>query len=328
MFEHILVPLDGSRRAEHAIPIAAHLARAGGGTILFVYVILPPAAFATFAPERNAVVKPTAFEKRLAEAQHYLKSVTETYAPILAGVPTEVDIEAGAASSSIFLEARLEKVDLIVLCSQGETGLARRIFGSVAQEALHRSPVPILVLNESGGIFLASEMARPIRVLIPLDGSALSEAVLQPALQLVTALTSPRSGELHLLCVVDVPATYSRWNQADRAISMQEEARLEAESYLRTVAEQLREQIPTSLGVDITWSAVVGSNVVGTILKQSEPPVELDEGKGYDAIAMATHGRSGLRRLVMGSVAEHILGATELPLLIVRPQGTLANGEE
>lgn len=323
MFERILVPLDGSKRAEHAIPVAAHLARAGGGSIVFVRVVLPPHEIGTYGAEREqiVVVKPDAYEKRLVEAEHYLQRVTDIFAPVLAGIPTKVDAETGAASSTIFSAARLEKIDLIVLCSQGVTGLSRWIFGSVAQEALRQSPVPIFVLNEPGGMFLASGVVQPMRILIPLDGSALSEAVLQPALQLVTALTSPTSGELHLLYVVDVPATYGHMrSQANATAGMQEEARQEAEAYLKAVVEQLQEQIPTSLGVSITWSVVAGSDVVGSILKQAEPPRELEQGIGYTAIAMATHGRSGLRRLAMGSVTEHVLGATRLPLLIVRPQ--------
>ena len=144
----------------------------------------------------------------------------------------------------------------------------------------------------------------------------------------MTALTLPTSGELHLLYVVDVPATYGqRGSRPNLAASLQEEAKKEAETYLKTVAKQLQEQIPASLGVNITWSVATGSNVVGTILKQTEPPVELEQGRGYDAIAMATHGRSGLRRLAMGSVTEHVLGATSLPLLMVRPQETQTERE-
>ena len=74
------------------------------------------------------------------------------------------------------------------------------------------------------------------------------------------------------------------------------------------------------LPLTITSSVVVNSDVAGAILQQAEPPTEAQTGNGYALVALATHGRTGLRRWVLGSITEHILGATRLPLLMVRPQ--------
>lgn len=148
MFQRILVPLDGTEVSEKAIPVAAWIARASGGTIIFVSVVLPPIEFATYSPERVIPLKPEAFEKREAEAHNYLSSVITTHANELAGITTELDVTAGAVSSEIYSEARLEHVDLIVISSKGETGLKRWVFGSVAQEVVRHSPVPVLVLQE------------------------------------------------------------------------------------------------------------------------------------------------------------------------------------
>jgi nucleotide-binding universal stress UspA family protein len=148
MFQRILVPLDGSELSEKAIPVAAWIARASGGTIVFVSVVLPPIEFGTYTPERTIPLKPSAFKRREVEANSYLTGVIKTYTNELAGINTEIDVTAGAVSSEIYSEARLEHVDLIVICSKGEMGLKRWVFGSIAQEVVRHSPVPVLVLQE------------------------------------------------------------------------------------------------------------------------------------------------------------------------------------
>ena len=148
MFQRILVPLDGSELSEKAIPVAAWIAHASGGTIVFVSVVLPPLEFGTYTPERTIPLKPSAFRRREAEANNYLTGVITTHANELAGIKTEIDVTAGAVSSEIYSEARLEHIDLIVICSKGETGLKRWVFGSTAQELVRHSPVSVLVLQE------------------------------------------------------------------------------------------------------------------------------------------------------------------------------------
>ena len=148
MFQRILVPLDGTELSLKAIPVAAWIARASGGTIVFVSVVLPPLEFGTYSPDRTVPLKPAAFERRETEARNYLTNVITTHANDLMGIPTEMDVTAGAVSSEIYSEARVENIDLIVICSKGETGLKRWVFGNVAQEVVRYSPVPVLVLQE------------------------------------------------------------------------------------------------------------------------------------------------------------------------------------
>src|SRR5712692_9865833 len=223
MFQRILVPLDG---AERAIPVAARIARASGGSIVFIRVVPPPAEVGTFGTGLHGTIamKPEveASEKEFADATNYLVTVITTYVDELAGIATETDVASGAASSTIFSTAGYEHVDLIVMCSHGETGLKRWVLGSVAQQAVRHSPVPVLVLNEHGMVSLASEPG-VLRVLVPLDSSALSESAVEPAAQLLVAWTTPQvQGELHLLRVVDLPSAYGRMkSQAYITDSMQ-----------------------------------------------------------------------------------------------------------
>jgi len=333
MFQRILVPLDGSELAERAIPVAARLAHTSGGAIVFVRVVIPPVEFGTYSAEQEHVVdlKPGAYEKRLAEAESYLLNLATMHADELAGITTEAYTPTGAVAAEIFSTARLEKVDLIVLCSHGETGLKRWVFGSVAQEGVRHSPAPVLVLHEHETPLRVPDAAHPLRVLVPLDGSALAETALEPALQLLTTWTNASAegrGELHLLEVVDVPPAYGKLrSQAYVTGGLLEEVRHEAETYVKAVADRLRAGPLAESQVTLTTDIFVKTDVAGTIVRLAEQAENAEHTGGYDLIAMATHGRSGVRRLVMGSVTEHVIGTTKLPLLIVRPQRTAPQHE-
>lgn len=327
MFERILVPLDGSKSSERAIPVAARIAHAGGGTIIFVEVVLPPVEFGTYTADRTIPLKPGAFERREKAAASYLTGITETYANELAGINTELDLSSGAASPEIYETARLEAVDLIVLCSHGETGLKRWVFGSIAQEAVRHSPAPVLVLNEHGLIPPVPDAGHPLRVLVPLDGSALSEAALLPAVSLMAGLSTSLRGELHLLRVMDLPPAFGKMkSQAHITDLMQEEARKEAEQYVKSAADRCATDF-AGFNLQVSSSVAVSTDVASTIVREAEQARDAVNA-GYDMIAMATHGRGGLRRLLLGSVTEHVLSATKLPLLIVRPQQAKAAGKE
>ncbi len=334
MFKRILVPLDGSELAERALPVAARIARASGGTIVFVRVVLPPVEFGTYTVAQEHVIdlKPSAFEGRLDEAESYLLSTVNIHADVLAGIATDIDITIGAAAPEIFSTARLEEMDLIVMYSHGETSLKRWVFGSVAQQAVRHSPVPVLVLHEHGMPLRVPDAAHPLRILVPLDGSALAETALKPAIELLKTWTSAPSGvggELHLLQVVDVPPAYGKFrSQAYVTDGLLEEVRHQAQMYVKTVADRLHAGPLAATQVTLTSGIYVKTDVAGTIVKLAEHAENAEHTGGYDLIAMATHGRSGLLRLVMGSVTEHVLGATKLPLLMVRPPHPKAQQEE
>lgn len=326
MFKRILVPLDGSERAERAIPLAARIARASDGTIIFLRVVLPHIATGKFAGRLTH----EASQEELEEAASYLSGdLSARYAGELAGIETEMEVVSGTSSPTIFSVALLENIDLIVMCSHGDTGLRRWVLGSVAQKAVRHSPVPILVLNEHGVVDLKPEAGQSLRVLVALDGSSLSETAVEPAARLSALLSAPAQGALHLLRVVDIPPPHGKLRrQAHTDAMMGEEARKEAEAYLSAVSQHLQEGNLANLNIQGASSLVVSSDVVGTIIKVAEDSSgEWGEG-GCDLIALATHGRGGLPRLVMGSVTEHLLGSTRLPLLIVRSHETSAQTQE
>jgi nucleotide-binding universal stress UspA family protein len=315
MFERILVPLDGSDRAEQAIPVAARIARTSGGSIVFVRVVLPPVEFGTYAADGTVALEPGVFERQFTEATDYLAGLVTTYARELADVKVVTEAITGAVSPTIYTVARLEHVDLVIICSHAATGLKRWMFGSVAQEAVRRSPVPVLVLHENGMLPVASETIHPLRTLVALDGSALAETALEPAVELASVLAPSAQAALHLLRVIDLPSVEGKIRNPiaiEYDAIIRKDARHEAEIYLKEVTDRLRERL-ADVKVTITSSHVISTDIAGTIIKQAE------QEDGYSLIAVTTHGRSGLRRLMMGSVTEHILRNTNLPLLVVRP---------
>lgn len=322
MFQRILVPLDGSARAEQAIPVAIRLARSSGGSIVFVSIVLPPSEIGDYGAEGEIrPIEPGAYEKRLTRAEEYLRHVTEKYASELTGVSVEQEVETGSAASTIFSVARLERIDLIVMCSHGAHALFHWVFRSIAREAVHRSPVPILVLKEKENTFLRLNQDQPLRMLVPLDGSPLAETALQPALQLLAALTTAGRGELHLVQVVDMPSVAGK--PILRAYELkreQDQAVQQARDYLAKIASRLFGSLPADSSIAVTRSIMVSNHVSRTIIEMTEYSEKKEQEDRYDLIAMATHGRTGFQLLRLGSVTEQVLGATALPLLVVRPQ--------
>ena len=315
MFRRVLVPLDGTKYAEQAIPVAARIARASGGSVVLMRVVLPPVELGKYAARHAAAWERTAYETERAKAISYLAGTMIYYASDLDGIDSDMGVASGIIPPTICSTARSEHADLIVMYSYGETGLKRWLFGSVTQEVARKAPVPMLILRGRGDVFPTSRADHPVQVMVTLDGSPLAETALLPAAQLTAALAAPAQGRLHLLRVLARPVT-----EGKEMSRVHIDAMHEAETYLRTVAERLRQSYPAICKLTITWSVVVNHDVVGAIIQRAENIEGMEQVSNCHLIAMATHGRRGIVRLMRGSVPEGVLGATRLPLLLVRPQ--------
>jgi nucleotide-binding universal stress UspA family protein len=321
MFKRILVPLDGSPRAETAIPVAARLARASGGTIFLAQVATIPVLYESYS---GASMVGEMLDTEVQNAKDYLQGVKESAG--LAGIQVEADVLVGAPAQTLLSMATQCETDLIVMTSQGKTGVKRWLLGSVAQKIARHSPIPVLVLRESGTEPGGTPReSSSVRALVTLDGSVLAKAALEPAAQLVVALSSPHAGALHLLRVVKPLAFDEKKADAESIQHMQEQARHTATTYMQSIARHLREGPLGKLNLTVTWSVMPGEDVAETIVQAGE--IGEDAGRGTtpgrsDLMAMATHGRTGLQHWVLGSTTERVLGATRLPLLVVRPDDT------
>jgi len=316
MFKRILVPLDGSARAESALPVAARLAHAYGASIELLKVV---EAYA----EYGAYLQSMLDEEKL-EATRYLEKVAKSVE--LEGIEVEVNVMLGQVGKSIIAAAQASHASLIVLCSHGYSSMKRWMLGSVAEKVARHAPVPVFILREGATIFPTS-LDRPVRALVPLDGSPFSEEVFEPASYLVAGLASStsQSGELRLLRVIDLPMTSGALrSQANISPLTEEQVRQRAQDYLKGLIERLDESDLAELNIAATASIERNPDVTEAIIHEAE-------GRGsdrYDLIAMATHGRSGAEHFMMGSVTERLLHTTKLPLLVVRPKKIQARHEE
>lgn len=325
MFKRILVPLDGSPRAERALPMAARIARASGGTVLLLQVV--PAANEFGPYQRPSTLPREVVNADIAHAATYLSNTA--HSNTLAGAETKVAVLSGPDALTILATVKEQHSDLMIMVSHGATGIKRWVLGSVAQKMARYSPVPVLVLRD-GGIVPSSaypDKTRPLHTIaaaIALDGSQLAEAAILPAARLVAALAAPAQGSLHLTRVVQRPGVDTVLNGRERMDPQQRDQTInEAIDYLCQRADDLRASLGVDLNLAISWSIALGTDVADALIRVAEQG-RIDGGTclfgGCEILALATHGRSGIQRWVLGSVTERILGHTKLPLLIVRPQ--------
>lgn len=318
MFQRLLVPLDGSSGAERAIPVAASLARQTSGSLVFLHLVAPATAWqsAVARPEHEAL-RTRAIERVMVDAASYLAMIPARYAEALAELPTEMEIAFGTASPTLPSTARLEHIDLIVLCRHQEAGLGQWGPESIAQQVMRHSPVPLLTLNEHAQDMPVLDGTHPLRVVVPLDGSLFAETALAPALHLLSHGAGSGQRELCLMHVVDLFASDGTGDEeAHRSPSTTEQARQSAERYLQAIADRLRQRTDGGQDLQITCLVTSGVDIASAILTQIAPAAS------SSLVAMATHGREGIQRLAMGSVAERLLNATTAPLLTVCPRVT------
>src|SRR5260221_11098070 len=206
MFRRILVPLDGSARAEQALPLAARIARASGGSVMLLHVLTTPRELGPSLGQ--AALQHEVIDAAIAGATTSLSQAAQAHS--LAGVETKGAVLSGPEALTILATAKEQQSDLILIASHGATGFKRWALGSVAQQVARESPVPVLVLRESGTVPSSAypDKTRPLHTVaavVALDGSALAEAAILPAAHLVAALAAPAPGSLHLTRGVQRP---------------------------------------------------------------------------------------------------------------------------
>lgn len=305
----ILVPLDGSAFAERALSIATTVARHAGGTVQLVRVFDEFHEMEiSLTPDDLMVEARKAVEAR---AREYLASIVNALGE--AGVSADAEVRTGLPDLEILDAAGALEADMIAMATHGRGGFDRAWLGSIADRVIRHAEVPILLVSRHQKRHLEEEESPATRwappdirtVIIPLDGSELARNALVPATALGDAFGADyilfRSIPRHPL-----PYPYATGGLPPAASNLGEEHLADARRELEEDAARLREA-----GYSVTVQIVKGDTPTEGLLGLAREPGAV--------IAMATHGRGGLRRALLGSVADKVIRRAPCPVLLVRP---------
>ncbi len=303
MIRTILVPLDGTNFGEHALPLALSIARRARGRVELVH-IHEPALMVYGEVAREDRLDPV----ERAHEQLYLDEAVSRAKYAAAEVEIKATLLDGPILDALQQHCAAHDVDLIVLATHARGPLSRLLTPSVADDLLRHASRPLLLVRtDEEKVDLNREFVFP-HMVIPLDGSDLAEEVLKPA----SALARLMVADVTLLQAI--PPVFAGGydagilmapppNVAEVTDCMKEAA----DKYLGDVASRLRAE-----GLKVTIHVAVEEYPVEAIL-------EAVEGKPNSLVALASHGRGGVRRLLLGSVADKVVRSANVPVLVVRP---------
>jgi nucleotide-binding universal stress UspA family protein len=318
MFRSILVPLDGSIFAEQALPLAASIARHAGAVLRLVRVIPPLADYFFWAPLPGDPLETDLRNIHRIEAQEYLNDVVQrvraagTVSVVCDVIEEKLEL---SVAESIGVDAEKKGVDLVVLTSHGRGAVARFWLGSVADKLVRSLKIPVLLVRpqESAGPPDLAHEATLKHLLLALDGTTLAEQILEPAVAIGKAM-----GAEYTLVRAIRPAwpftplssqaasarpSSPTWAGAQTIDGQQ---RRNAENYLESVAKRLR-----SDGAVVHTRVHIAEQPATAILEEAA-------AVGADLIALETHGRGGLSRMLLGSVADKVVRGSSHPVLVCR----------
>jgi nucleotide-binding universal stress UspA family protein len=303
-----IVPLDGSTFAEQALPFAVSIARRAGAMLQIVQAHVPLASLYSGSDlAADMTLDSTIRDNETA----YLDSVVKRLAEI---VPVRVSrtLLGSPIAEAIHDYVVAAGADLVVMATHGRGSLSRFWLGSIADKLVRCLPVPILLVRpqEQPPDFALDHVFR--HILVPLDGSELAEQALGPAV----AMGSLMGADYLLVRVVDPIQSAGRDAQGFLVSGLAPEGfqrlRDEAVAYLERTAERLRAR-----SLQVFTRVLISSQAAEAILHEADTtPIDL--------IALETHGRGGLARLLLGSVADKVVRGAPTPVLVHRPQATIA----
>jgi nucleotide-binding universal stress UspA family protein len=301
-----MVPLDGSSLGEYALPMALGLARRTGAAVELVHVCSLQAPNALGGKLDAPVLGEARHEQMHAQARTYLTQLATSLSERWEVAMSVTGLD-GRPADALYDYALASNTDLVVMTTHGYGSLARAWMGSVADTLVRRLPLPILLVRpHEEALDLLEAVHEHVfeHILIPLDGSVLAEEIVHQAL----ALGMLMNAEYTLLQAIEEPSlSYAPAAQlAGLDEQVLEQWRAEARDYLERVAGRMR-----------AYGLVVHTRV--TSASPATAIIDYAHAHGIDLIAMSTHGRSGLARMLLGSVADKVVRGAGLPVLIRRP---------
>ena len=294
MIGKILVPLDGSDQSEAVLPYVSTLAKGLDVPVLLLSVL-----------DRGSLGIGRSYYSKLYEtaeagARNRLQDVARRLAQ--EGVDAQEALAAGKSAKEIIAAAGEQGCGLIAMSTHGRNAFARGLLGSVTDEVVHSSHVPVLAITPERAKKYRGRDSAITRIMVPLDGSPLAESVLPYVEELAQKMS------LDVLLVQVVRPLHLFWMDHYPAGVAEEHEAVEshAKAYLGEIAARL-----AGGGLNVQWQLLVGHPATTIIELARETP--------HDIIAVATHGRSGISRWAMGSVAEALIRSTGDPVMVVPP---------
>ena len=306
MYKNILVPLDGSQRAERILPHVKQLADRFEARIILVQVVEPHIEFVgSQKAHQDQAIEDFLQETDLAKV--YLSSLKDQLKA--EGVHALSQVVHGDVVKTILGIAKGWDVDLIAMASHGHTGLSRVFYGSVAAGILHQVNRSLFLIRAEGDEEQERKDVQMYKnILVPLDGSKRAERILPH----VEELAFRFEANVVLLRVVGLIGSSTHPNVPFSKLDLgNEEQRYDdAKSYLTAIRGEFREK-------GIKAKAVLKKGPVVRWI------CDVASSEDVDLIAMASHGRTGLERVFYGSVAVGVLHQVDRPLLLIRSRAEL-----
>lgn len=290
MFDTILVPLDGSERAEGVLTHVRRLLLRENAKVRLLGVAVSMLEGGGERPDGRPDHDERHLKLRLQDLERHLGEVAERLTK--EGADVSYGVQVGDAAATILAAVEHDKPKLVAMATHGRTGLMRLIRGSVAERVLRKCPAPLFLCN----VDHLPDVARFRKVLVPLDGSERSASILPLAIEFAKL----HEAELVLMRVgfVHTP-DYSGLEVVTVLDQQQLEASLEG-----PLAQAQAAGVPASKRIAFGGPA-------GEILVAAEEDA-------IDLVAISTHGYSGVDRWLFGSVAENVLRHCTKPLLVQR----------
>jgi nucleotide-binding universal stress UspA family protein len=282
MFANILVPLDGTPQSNTALPLARLVAKATGGTISLLRVIKP-----SEGPSAASVLE---------DVERIAKELAAAEVPVNSAVR-----EGQETAREILDEIQRRSIELVIMCTRGRGGLERAVLGSVTQDVLANSRVPVMLLRPGG-----RRITRIGKLLVPVDGSPGGTL----ALSLAARIGQETGASIQLL---EVAMPVSAWMPGGDAYAgmayydpaWDDEALAAAQSYLDSLVARLR------------TANIAAEGTARQAMVVAEAIVSAADAADADLIVMSTRALTGPARALLGSTADAVIRTARCPVLLI-----------
>lgn len=299
MIKRVLIPLDGSELAERAVP---HLLRfiTSERTELLLMTALSSSVFPLLSDKMRSLTSERIVLSDESEASEQMQMIAQQL--VQRGFRVESQFLPGVAAECILHLSEKANVDLIAMSTHGRTGIELALLGSVADKVVRNARSPVFIVPSK----VMTETAPPPRaIVLPLDGTTLAETALPVARQ----FAKDTGAVIHLIRVIEFQDSEDELVADETAIDLNE---AKGQPVVRQAACYLeRIQLQLQLAGVVSRCHTVEGDPAEAIIRMART-------EDADLITMSTHGRSGVERIVHGSVVSQVISNAMCPLLLMR----------